>query len=59
MQDDMNITRLRFKCAFQQCKLLEETSRADAMTASSQNCKDKEVWNGVQNSRRNYVPFFQ
>ena len=50
----MNATRLRFKYALRQCKLIEETVSAD-----SSHCKIKiniDFWKDVRKNKNNSVP---
>ena len=46
-RDDMNATRLRFKYALRQCKLIDETARADSMARSLQCNNHVEFWKEV------------
>ena len=43
-RNDMNIARLRFKNAFQQCKLMKDRCRADAMANLLKNNDSVSFW---------------
>ena len=47
--NDMNIARLRFKNTFQQCKLMEDRGRADAMANSLKNHHSVGFWKKSSN----------
>ena len=56
LRDEMCITRLHFKCAFRQCKLLDETARVDAMAKFLQNYDSTEFWDYVKASKKCSIP---